>query len=52
LRALREVSDALSELGTPLLYELLVPATGAQLTSAGKRRMPTTVTCAQAWSLR
>jgi myo-inositol catabolism protein IolC len=35
LRALREVSDALSGLGTPLLYELLVPATGAQLAAAG-----------------
>src|SRR5215471_4486295 len=35
LRALREVSDALSGLGTPLLYELLVPATGAQLTAVG-----------------
>jgi len=35
LRALREVSDALSELGTPLLYELLVPATGAQLAAVG-----------------
>ena len=35
LRALREVSDALNGLRTPLLYELLVPATGAQLTSAG-----------------
>ena len=35
LRALREVSDALSRLGTPLLYELLVPATGAQLAAVG-----------------
>ena len=35
LRALREVSDALSGLRTPLLYELLVPATGAQLAAAG-----------------
>jgi myo-inositol catabolism protein IolC len=34
-RALREVSDALNGLGTPLLYELLVPATGAQLAAAG-----------------
>jgi myo-inositol catabolism protein IolC len=35
LRALREVSDALSGLGTPLLYELLVPATAAQLAADG-----------------
>jgi myo-inositol catabolism protein IolC len=35
LRALRQVSDALHGLRTPLLYELLVPATDAQLTSAG-----------------
>jgi myo-inositol catabolism protein IolC len=35
LRALREVSDALHGLGTPLLYELLVPATDAQLAAAG-----------------
>jgi myo-inositol catabolism protein IolC len=35
LRALREVSDALSGLGTPLLYELLVPATSAQLAAVG-----------------
>ena len=35
LRALREVSEALSGLGTPLLYELLVPAPGAQLAAAG-----------------
>ncbi len=35
LQALREVSDALNELGTPLLYELLVPATSAQLAAAG-----------------
>ncbi len=30
LRALREVSDKLGALGVPLLYELLVPATGGQ----------------------
>lgn len=35
LRALREVSDALGRLGVPLLYELLVPATGGQLADAG-----------------
>ena len=35
LQALREVSDALNGLGTPLLYELLVPATSAQLAAAG-----------------
>ncbi len=35
LRALREVSDALRGLGVPLLYELLVPATGGQLAAAG-----------------
>jgi len=34
-RALREVSDALAALGVPLLYELLVPATGGQLAAAG-----------------
>jgi myo-inositol catabolism protein IolC len=36
LRALREVSDALHGLGVPLLYELLVPATGSQLAAAGE----------------
>jgi len=35
LRRLREVSQALAELGVPLLYELLVPATGDQLATAG-----------------
>lgn len=35
LRALREVSDALSDMGTPLLYELLVPATDAQRAAGG-----------------
>src|ERR1039457_6845768 len=35
LHALREVSDALVGMGVPLLYELLVPATSASLTSAG-----------------
>lgn len=35
LQALCEVSDALTGLGTPLLYELLVPATDAQLAAAG-----------------
>jgi myo-inositol catabolism protein IolC len=35
LRALSEVSRALRELGVPLLYELLVPATDGQLAAAG-----------------
>ena len=35
LHALRQVSDALRGLGVPLLYELLVPATGGQLAAAG-----------------
>ena len=35
LRKLREVGDALRTLGIPLLYELLVPATGDQLAAAG-----------------
>jgi myo-inositol catabolism protein IolC len=35
LRKLRETSDALGTLGIPLLYELLVPATGDQLAAAG-----------------
>src|ERR1022692_1585599 len=35
LRALREVSDALSGMGVPLLYELLVPATDEQRAAAG-----------------
>jgi myo-inositol catabolism protein IolC len=32
---LRQVSDGLARLGVPLLYELLVPATGDQLAAAG-----------------
>ncbi len=35
LGMLRGVSDALGGLGVPLLYELLVPATGGQLAAAG-----------------
>ena len=35
LHAMRQVSDALRGLGVPLLYELLVPATGGQLAAAG-----------------
>jgi myo-inositol catabolism protein IolC len=35
LSRLREVSDTLRGLGVPLLYELLVPATGGQLAAAG-----------------
>jgi myo-inositol catabolism protein IolC len=35
LRMLRAVSDTLRELGVPLLYELLVPATAGQLAAAG-----------------
>jgi myo-inositol catabolism protein IolC len=35
LALLRQVSDALVRLGVPLLYELLVPATGGQLPAAG-----------------
>lgn len=35
LHALRDVSDALCGLGVPLLYELLVPATDAQLAAVG-----------------
>jgi myo-inositol catabolism protein IolC len=35
LRELSEVSGALRELGVPLLYELLVPATDGQLAAAG-----------------
>lgn len=35
LRALREVSDALGQMGVPLLYELLVPATDEQRAAAG-----------------
>jgi myo-inositol catabolism protein IolC len=34
LGLLRQVSDALARLGVPLLYELLVPATGGQLAAA------------------
>jgi myo-inositol catabolism protein IolC len=35
LHALRDVSRALAEMGVPLLYELLVPATDDQLAAAG-----------------
>ena len=52
LQALCEVSDALTGLGTPLLYELLVPATDAQLAAAGGAEDATTGICARAWSAR
>jgi myo-inositol catabolism protein IolC len=35
LSSLRQVSDGLAEVGVPLLYELLVPATDSQLAAAG-----------------
>lgn len=36
LSSLRQVSDGLAELGVPLLYELLVPATESQLAAGGR----------------
>ncbi len=51
-KRLAAVSSALAGLGVPLIYELLVPGTDAQLARPAMTRAATTATSGRAWSPR
>ena len=52
LSRVAQVSAGLHSIGVPLLYELLVPATDAQLAKAGDDPLASTATSAPTWSSR